>query len=118
MTTDTTLTPEEEASLRSYASAHAHNPSVAAHYSWAAGMGQRILSVFALLAADLVEGLGGMVARYGDFAPGKPFLFPPDHHINLARDLLSRARALGIGGEKESSEAQVREMRSEEWPHD
>jgi len=62
--------------------------------------------VDASLAADLVEGLAGLVARYGDFAPGKPFIFPPNHHIDLARALLTRAAALGVGkpqdGEKEN----------------
>lgn len=58
--------------------------------------GLRLEAVEAL-AADLVEGLAGLVARYGDFAPGKPFIFPPNHHIDLARALLTRAAALGVG---------------------
>lgn len=58
--------------------------------------GKASLSMSAL-AAELAERLADMVARYGDFAPGQPFEFPPDHHIPRARAALSKARALGIG---------------------
>lgn len=66
----------------------------AGNYAKALCVGLRQLRA---LAAELVERLADMVARYGDFAPGQPFEFPPDHHIPRARAALTKAHALGIG---------------------
>jgi len=42
-------------------------------------------------APDLLEALQKMVERFGDFAPGKPFEFPGDHPVSIARAAIAKA---------------------------
>lgn len=42
-------------------------------------------------APELLEALKSLVALHGDFAPGKPFEFPPDHPISTARAAILKA---------------------------
>lgn len=44
-----------------------------------------------LAAPELLEALKSLVALHGDFAPGKPFEFPPDHPISTARAAIAKA---------------------------